>query len=266
VSCWGLYDQIDPLDSTHSADCKATFYDASGNQLSFNESYFLTTGDPVDTWKQTNFTLTAPSNAASLVVQLGVVAGTYSNAAVYFDDGSVVLAPVISLSATAPTSFGNSQGTLSISGNNGNYTAASTSFASTTTGYVETSAWNPTTDQEIYGLKISDSDAGNLSSDLASLATQISGYSYGGYSVTASTTDPTAGVLGNFNDDGFNLFVTINNPSLGASSNFLGFNLAQFNGNGDILTASEIDVVPEPVTCSMLVVGSLVLLSGHRNR
>jgi hypothetical protein len=86
VSAWGRYDSIDPLDVTHTGDLKAVFYNSGGAQLTFTESYFLSTADPVNTWKLADFTLTAPPTSDHMVVQVGVAAGTLSNAAVYYDD------------------------------------------------------------------------------------------------------------------------------------------------------------------------------------
>ncbi len=122
--------------------------------------------------------------------------------------------PIISLTSTVPAAFGNSLGTLTITGNNGNYTTASESISASSSGYVLTSAWNPTTDTEIYALKISDSVAGNLAADLAALVSQIDDGTYSGFAISASTTDPTIGdVLTNITPGGFNLFLTITDPT-----------------------------------------------------
>ncbi len=208
------------------------------------------------------------SPESALVVSGNAIYGTTASGGANGDGTvfSISLNSIISLSASAPTTFGNSLGTLTITGNNGNYTTASDSFSSSSSGYVLTSAWNPTTDTEIYGLKISDSVAANLNADLAALVTQIDGGSYSGYSVSASTADPASGDLTNITPGGFNLFLTITAPTLGASSDYFGFDLSPFNANSDVLTASAIAVVPEPASLSVLTLCGLRLLARRRRQ
>jgi uncharacterized repeat protein (TIGR03803 family) len=204
--------------------------------------------------------------AAGLTLSGSTLYGTTDHGGANGDGTVFELSPaVITLSASAPTGFGNSLGTLTITGHNGSYVAASESFASTQNGYVLTSTWNPTTDSEIYALVISDSVSGNLQSDLALLASQIDDASYNGFSVSASTSDPTLGDLTNIPPGGFNFFLTFTDPTLGSSSDYFGFDLSEFDANSDVLSASAVAVVPEPTTLSLIgVFGALALR--HRRR
>jgi hypothetical protein len=83
----------------------------------------------------------------------------------------------------------------------------------------------------------------------------INGGSYTGFSVTASTTDP----VGNFGG-GYDLFLTIKNPTLGTGSPFLGFDFTQLSGTTDTLSVTAAAAVPEPTSLGLLAIGSLSLL------
>jgi hypothetical protein len=173
-----------------------------------------------------------------------------------------IYTPVVSVSSNAPSAFGGQVGSLNLTGGNGGYTTATASFSPTSTGYFSVSTWNPTTDTEIYALNIADSVGDNLTNDLPSLASQINGTTYSGYSVIASTIDPT-GVLA---AGGYDFFIQVNNPTFGTGTDYFGFDLSQFSANGDVLTASSIAVVPEPASFGAVAIASLALLSRRRRR
>jgi uncharacterized repeat protein (TIGR03803 family) len=167
--------------------------------------------------------------------------------------------PIISLTAAAPTAFGSKVGSLSVIGGNSGYLAGSTSFASTPTGYLGVSGFNPSTDSETYALNITDSVPGNLAVDLADAASEINAASYTGYSVTASTTDPLS-ILNN----GYDFYITITNDTLGTGSPYFGFDFTQLNNTSDTLSVSGVAAVPEPASLSLLAGGMVVL--GRRTR
>ena len=140
-------------------------------------------------------------------------------------DGTVfALTPnaIISLTATAPAAFGVQVGTLAVVGGNGKYKVATATFPATPTGYVAVSGFNPASDTENYALHITNSVGANLAADLADAASEINAFTYTGYSLTASTIDPTGGSFGS----GYNFFLTVTGSTLG-SSPYLGFDFTQ---------------------------------------
>ena len=161
--------------------------------------------------------------------------------------------PILSLTVSAPTAFGSNRGTLTFP-NSGSVT-----FTTTPTGYLAVTGFSPSTETEIYALKITDSVPGNLAADLAEALSEINSASYSGYSVTASTTDPTENFC-----SGYNFYITITNPTLGTGSPYLGFDFTQLNGTSDTLSVSAVAAVPEPTSLSLLAIGGITLLARRR--
>ncbi len=126
--------------------------------------------------------------------------------------------PIVSLTVAAPAAFGSQVGTLAVVGGNGKYNMTTAAFTATPTGYVAVSGFNPAGDTENYALHITNSVPANLAGDLADAASEINAFTYSGYSLTASTTDPTGGSFGT----GYNFFLTVTGSTLG-SSPYLGF-------------------------------------------
>jgi uncharacterized repeat protein (TIGR03803 family) len=181
-------------------------------------------------------------------------------------DGEVfalIANPVVALTASAPTTFGGSLGSQTITKSSGNSVPVSMSFAPTANGYLAISMSNPSTDTQVYALNITDSIPANLNADLALLATQIDDGAYTGFTATADTTDPTGGQLTSLAPGNFNFFITLTGPTLSASEDYFGFDFSQLNATSDTLTTSGIAVttVPEPASLSLLAVscGALVL-------
>ncbi len=162
--------------------------------------------------------------------------------------------PIISLTVTAPAASGSQVGTLAVLGGNGKYIGGTGTFTATPTGYVAVSGFNPANDTENYALHITDSVPANLAADLADAASEINAFTYTGYNLTASTTDPTGGSFGS----GYNFFLTITDSTMG-SSPYLGFDFTQLNGINDTLSVNEI-AVPEPTSLSLLIFGGLAIL------
>jgi uncharacterized repeat protein (TIGR03803 family) len=166
---------------------------------------------------------------------------------------------ILSLTTTAPTNFGRDLGPLNVSGSHGNYTTGSISVDNSPIGYLDIGGFNPSTDTEVYALAITDSVPANLATDLSSAASLINAASYSGYGVTASTTDPL-GIFGN----GYDLFLTITDPTLGTGSPYLGFDFTQLTGTTDTLSVNSVAAVPEPASLGLLAIGSLPLLGRRR--
>jgi len=154
---------------------------------------------------------------------------------------------------------------MTVTGGSGSYNTASAAFAPTPTGYLAVSGFNPSTDIEVYALEITDSIPANLATDLADAAGEINAGIYTGFSETASTTDPTGGAFGN----GYDLYITITNDTLGTGAPDVGFDFTQLNGIGsDTLSATAAAVtgtaVPEPAIAGLLGMGGLALLRRRR--
>ena len=80
---------------------------------------------------------------------------------------------IISLTSSALTSYGSSQGTLAITGSNGSYTHASVTFPAVATGYVSAGTFSPPTDTEVYGVDVLDGGAQATQAELTALVTEI---------------------------------------------------------------------------------------------
>ena len=167
---------------------------------------------------------------------------------------ALAINPIVSLTAAAPAAFGSQAGTLAVVGGNGKYIGGTGTFTATPTGYVAVSGFNPPSDTENYALHITDSVPANLAVDLADAASEINALTYTGYSLTASTTDPTGGSFGS----GYNFFLTISGSTLGGSP-YLGFDFTQLNGITDMLSVDDV-AVPEPGCASLLLLGGLAVL------
>jgi uncharacterized repeat protein (TIGR03803 family) len=160
--------------------------------------------------------------------------------------------PIISLSATAPTAFGSHVGTLPVTGSNGHYNITNATFTPAPTGYLAVSGgsgFDPTADPEVYALAITGSAPGNLAADLADAVSEINLASYSGFSLTASTTDPTGGSFG----PSFDFYLTFSGSTLATGSPYFGFDFTQLNGITDTLSVSAVAVnSPEPASLALL--------------
>ena len=162
--------------------------------------------------------------------------------------------PILSLTPAAPTAFGSKLGTLTLP------SSGSAAFTATPTGYVAVTGFHPSTSTEIYALKVTDSIPTNLLADLSDAVSELNAATYPGYSLLASTTDPT----GHFGT-GYNFYLTLTNPTLGTGSPYFGFDFTQLNGTTDTLSVSAIAATaPEPTTLSLLAIGAITLLRRRR--
>ncbi|MGA2441353.1 MAG: hypothetical protein ABSH08_10360, partial [Tepidisphaeraceae bacterium] len=193
--------------------------------------------------------------------------------------------PILSLTSTAPTGYGNpitngasapDKGTftgpgaasnkLTVTGSNGKYLFAQVSGVGTggngdASNYVEANGFSPAADEEVFGLDIEVNGVQASPSQLSFLIGQINTFSGGlasGLSVSTSlTVDPFP--------TNYNLFVTAS-PGV-AADDFLGFNLSQSNDSNLVgYTDSAVAVVPEPLSIGLLVVGSIGLMARRTRR
>jgi hypothetical protein len=110
ASVWG---QKLSLPSGFTGLLKAQFIDSGGNYINFNQVNVVTSSSPTNIWNFASVQTTAPANAVSMVVQLGVLApySTY-NADVVFDDASLTVVPQVWLTAATGTGIGTNLGSV----------------------------------------------------------------------------------------------------------------------------------------------------------
>lgn len=169
---------------------------------------------------------------------------------------------IVDLASSAPTpTYGSSSGTLTVTGNHGQYTLAQITGLSDVTNYVEATGWNPSTDEEIYALDVLVNGQQATGAQLTTLINAIDGDGKATASagVVASTTPDVGGFPSNYN-----LFLTyaagVSNPD------FLGVDLSSSNdSNLAGYTFSAVATVPEPMSLGLLAAGGVGLLA-RRNR
>jgi hypothetical protein len=182
--------------------------------------------------------------------------------------------PIISLTAKpflAPTTYGNSLGSLTVSGHNGSYGVAQLTGLNSTTGYVEVNGFNPGTDEEIYALDVLVNGVQANASQIANLVRDINFGDTGVTSSKAISAASTYAGLGITHDvnpfaSQYNLFLDYDSggPS---SDNYLGIDLSNSNNfNLEGYTVSAIAVVPEPTTLSLLTLTALCIIKRRPKR
>lgn len=182
---------------------------------------------------------------------------------------------IVSLAATAAanSNYGSTVGSLTITGSAAaGYTVAQVTGLSSATGNVTTSAWNATTDPEIYGVDVK---VGGVQASAGQLATLLNAINGGDGAVLASAgvsatlTDPTGGALSGL-DTGtttYNLFLKFaaGGPSIPLDD--LGLDLSGSNdSNLAGYTFSAVSVVPEPMSLGLLALGGVGLMSRRSRR
>jgi hypothetical protein len=175
---------------------------------------------------------------------------------------------ILSLTSSAPSAYGSSSGTLTVTGSNGKYTLAQITGLTDVTNYVEATGWNPATDEEIYGLDVLVNGQQANGNQLATLINAINGDSSGD-GVSAGVSASTTPDVGGF-PSSYNLFLTYASPTAAVggppASDFLGIDLSSGNDSNLVgYSFSEVAAVPEPMTIGLLAVGGVGLMA-RRNR
>jgi hypothetical protein len=156
-------------------------------------------------------------------------------------------------------------GSLTVTGGNGSYGVAQLTGLNTSAGYVEANGFNPGTDEEIYALDVLVNGVQANAAQIRVLLGAIDGS--GGYfhppdGLTAAATYVGLGVTHDANPfpGQYNLFLDAAFPP--SSDNDFSFDMSS-TGDPNLVgyTVSAIAVVPEPMSISLLALGSLGLLT-----
>jgi hypothetical protein len=250
---------------------------------------------PVTTVNGTDtFTVTDNITALQFLIQTGSSSGSkiYSNRTFITGTDTIAALPVltvnygaavtsgtthsiISLTAgtTAPA-YGTFDGTIAVTGKgNGSYNVTpAAGFTTAATGYSNVSGFNPTTDTEIYALKLSLGGTPLASNDTR-LSTIVADINGGGNTGDIAPTGITASlVTGVFSTlfPGYDVLLTSSGFTAGTGgTSELGFD---FSSAGDAdtatgaVTVTGIAAVPEPATAAGVVLGAAGLLLGRRRK
>lgn len=163
--------------------------------------------------------------------------------------------------------------TLTISGGSGSYSVAQVTGinggAGDSVGNVTITSWNPTSDEEIYGVDVEVNASQASLAQLNTLITEIAGGGIAPASagVTASTTDPTHGNLSGLDGGSvYNLFLTFAGGGPSATDD-LGMDFSSSNDPNLVsYTFNAISVVPEPMSLSLLALGGVGLMARRNGR
>jgi hypothetical protein len=222
--------------------------------------------------------LRAPATSSSASVYSAVAVGSGDTvgtlpALVIKVDGGPGFLPhaIVSLTSGSapPPNYGSQVGsTLALSGGHGTYVLAQTgTFTAIATGsaVVGGTGWNPTSDKETFGVEVLDGGIAPTSGELAALVRAINNgdANVPASGVSASTVSPPPDLFGTQ----YNLFLTFTGSQLpGTQFDTLGLDLS--STNDPLLsgyTFSEVAVVPEPMSLSLLMLGGVGLMA-RRNR
>jgi hypothetical protein len=174
---------------------------------------------------------------------------------------------IISLTSSAPSGYGSSQGNFDTVGSNGHYGVSTVAVSpSANLGYVGQSGAFTASDTQIYGFEISDTSNGeNINTELGILEANVnSGALSGPADTTASLSSPSA-ALPSYD----NFFLTITSPeTTSLTSPDLGWDVTKTNDTNltDNLVVESVSAVPEPASIAGVVFGAAGLLLNRRKR
>jgi len=164
---------------------------------------------------------------------------------------------------TATTASGTVTGTLNVTGKgSGSYNVATTTLTNGVTGSVAIDPFSPSTDEEIYGLRILENGAVPTNGDLATIVNEINSNIVGQGTATLTAPGTSGNVL---STSFFDVFVDITSPNINSNgTGFLNYDLSGSSTIGDSPVIAAIGVVPEPTGVGVLLLGGFGLLARRR--
>jgi hypothetical protein len=174
---------------------------------------------------------------------------------------------IINLTAgtTPAANYGSADGTIAMTGvGNGSYNVAhAVGFTNSSTGSVAATGWNPSTDKEIYALKLS--LPGGVTD--AEVVADINGTSNGNTASPGVTASLVTGVYTTL-FPGYDVLLTstASSPASGGAAELsFDFSSAGEGNTADAgITVTGVAAVPEPATAAGIVLGAAGLLLGRR--
>jgi hypothetical protein len=173
--------------------------------------------------------------------------------------------PIISLTSSAPSGYGTSQGAFNTVGSGGAYGVSTVAVSpSVNLGYVGQSGAFASGDKQIYGMDIVDNtvSGAGLSTELGILEADVNSGALSTTGAVASLTSPSP-ALPSYD----NFFVTFANGNSLTSPSF-GWDVTSSNDTNlaDALVVSSVSAVPEPATMAGVLFGAASLLLNRRKR
>jgi len=216
-------------------------------------------GDPATGTGDTFINIVVPSTAkGTAVIEVAGESGAINPAppvfaTLSFGNATPPPSAIVSLTSSTPTGYGSSVGALHVVGGGGSYAPVVIPGLSTAAGYSAVSGFTPTSDTEIFLLKLSSS-----AKDAALIADiNASGGSVGGLVASAP-----AGLLANLGGTAWDIELSVTNPGALANGDF-GFNLGNTT-DGAGISVTEVAAVPEPATLGLLALSGIGLLARRR--
>jgi len=210
------------------------------------------------------FNVVIPMGAATTIyAQLSGDNGTVVPYTLYINASAPVSGPTISL--TGAQVGPNQIGPVLIAGGGGNYVpkVVAVPMADQQIGSLGVAGFNPSSDEEVYGLAITNTSAETLAQIAADLQTALTTPANGTIQTVASlAAGPLKSLLQNDADQLVAIFPTGSNPNA-SPTNFFSYNLSNYNGS---VAITSITVVPEPTGIGALVLGGVGLLSRRKAR